>query len=60
MRRAAIGGKKNESIKGNDMQGEKLLKRRRDSTKKSVNFISVITRDVIVNEIKYSLMDVFN
>lgn len=24
------------------------------------NFISVITRDVIVNEIKYSLMDVFN
>lgn len=52
--------KKNESIKGNDMQGEKLLKRRRDSTKKSVNFISVITRDVIVNEIKYSLMDVFN
>lgn len=42
------------------MQGEKLLKRRRDSTKKSVNFISVITQDVIVNEIKYSLMDVFN
>lgn len=60
MRRAAIGGKKSDSIKENDIQGEKLLKRRRDSTKKSVNFISVITRDVIVNEIKYSLMDVFN